>query len=148
MKWSHNSFFSDLFICESAHSARRHLKSLNLSHFFNFKTNIFTCLRPITRQNLWESSQFLQFNFNYRRNNVGLEVESCVESDEIKDFQGLNCTNSSYYHKLKDFHQRIGKKHIEIQIFKNFYFQSLHFEYFSKKIYFRGHDAKKEQETN
>ena len=46
-----------------------------------------------------------------------LEVESFVKSDEIKDFQGLNCTNLSYYHELKTFHQRIGKKHIDIYIF-------------------------------
>ena len=26
--------------------------------------------------------------------------------------------NSSYYHKLKDFHQKFGKKHIQIKIFK------------------------------
>ena len=54
---NHNSVLSMIFLYKSAHSARRHSNSLNLLHFFNFITNIFTCLRPIARQNLLESSQ-------------------------------------------------------------------------------------------
>ena len=43
-----------------------------------------------------------------------------LKNYEIKDFQSLNSANLSYYHKLKDFHRKFGKKYIQIKIFEIF----------------------------
>ena len=59
----------------------------------------------------------LQSKLNYRSNNMRLEMKFISKSDKIKDFQGFYSFFLSFYRELKNFCQKFGKKHIEIQIF-------------------------------
>ena len=40
-----------------------------------------------------------------------------MKTYEIKDLQRLNSSNSSYYNELKNFHEKVGKKHTQMKIF-------------------------------
>ena len=43
-----------------------------------------------------------------------------VKSDKNQSILMFLIPNSSYYHELKNLYQRIGKKHIQLNIFKLF----------------------------